>query len=292
MGDVYEVAFIREASVKDGQLHYCVHWAGCTAEDEMDEPATSCMAHGESLNVFWLSFSPEEIFKALKEGSVSLKPELTSTVKADARKHKATQNYNPGPLPPLRPSSGTEGEPIELQYSNSILIVDPKLLWLPPDRLGQPVNNPKLLFDIVVNALESEGIRGHEFYQHLKKDRKEFGQKWFEKQCCVICMSGDIETVLTCPTRAVGYCGPCTVQLLKASRQSFPSGPLTCPCCRQKGYLISKEWVFAQNEEARHEYKKQYKTQKNRKQKGRAKEVKLARRQQEDGDIEEGEILE
>lgn len=24
-----------------------------------------------------------------------------------------------------------------------------------------------------MNALESEGIRGHEFYQHLKKDRKE-----------------------------------------------------------------------------------------------------------------------
>jgi len=51
-------------------------WAGWTAEDETDEPATSCTAHGESLNVFWLSFSPEEIFKALKEGSVSLKPEL------------------------------------------------------------------------------------------------------------------------------------------------------------------------------------------------------------------------
>ncbi|KAE9393282.1 hypothetical protein BT96DRAFT_999591 [Gymnopus androsaceus JB14] len=92
MGNVYKVAFIHEASVKDGQLHYCVHWAGWTAKDEMNEPATSCTAPGEALNVFWLSFSPEEIFKALKEGSVSLKPVLTSTVKANARKRKATQN--------------------------------------------------------------------------------------------------------------------------------------------------------------------------------------------------------
>ena len=95
-------------------------------------------------------------------------------------------------------------------------------MWLPPDRIGQAANDPEQLFkvgliflfgvyiyyisQIVVNALASEGINGYEFYQHLKKDRKEvsktrsqdknqfrfyfffwqFGQKWFKEQECVV----------------------------------------------------------------------------------------------------------
>lgn len=62
------------------------------------------------------------------------------------------------------------------------------------------------------------------------------------------------------------------------------------PCCRQIGYLISKEWIFAQNEEARDDYKKQYKKEKNRLRKARAKEEKLVR-QHEEGEIEGGEIV-
>lgn len=97
---------------------------------------------------------------------------------------------------------------------------------------------------------------------------------------------------MTCPSRAVGYCGPCTVRLLISSREKYPAGKLQCkcpkslisyfqwtsnvgPCCRQIGYLISKEWIFVQNEEARDAYKKQYKKEKNKKRKARAKEEKL-----------------
>ncbi|KAE9382599.1 hypothetical protein BT96DRAFT_952064, partial [Gymnopus androsaceus JB14] len=134
---------------------------------------------------------------------------------------------------------------------------------------------------IVVNALEREGINGYKFYQHLKKDRKDFGQKWFKEQECVICTSGSIQTVLTCPTRAVGYCGPCSIQLLLASRKEFSTGQLQCPCCRQPGYLIATEWIFVQDEEARDRHKAEYQKQRRQQRKIRIKEQKSVQQYEE-----------
>ncbi|KAE9388718.1 hypothetical protein BT96DRAFT_1003934 [Gymnopus androsaceus JB14] len=287
MADYYEVAFIRKAFMKNGKLHYRIHWAGWKTKDETDEPATSVASLGESFNQFWFSISPEEIYKT--KPLVSLKQELIKNI---AESTRVSQQCNPGPIsvPPLRLSSaGTNGgsTPSEPTYPDT-MAVDPQVLWLPPDRIGQAVDDPELLFKIVVNALALEGINGYEFYQHLKKDRKEFGQKWFKQQECVICTFETIQTVLTCPTRAVGYCGSCTVRLLLASREKFPNWAIAIcigPCCRQTGYLISIEWVFAQNEEARDKYKKQYKKEKNRMRKARAKEDKLVKQ------YEEGEIV-
>lgn len=50
--------------------------------------------------------------------------------------------------------------------------------------------------------------------------------------------------------------------------------------------MIAKEWVFAQNEEARDKYKKQYKKEKNQKRKARAREERLGPQ------YAEGEIVE
>ncbi|KAE9387019.1 hypothetical protein BT96DRAFT_1005522 [Gymnopus androsaceus JB14] len=290
MADVYEVAFIRKAFIKNGKFHYRIHWAGWKTQDETDEPATSVALYGTLFNKFWFSFIPEEIYKTKR--SVSLKQELIKKhLEAESTRLKDSQLYNPGPIGPPPPNglstAGTDVESTSLEppYPDA-MVVDPQVLWLPPDRIGQPVDDPELLFKIVVNALASEGIKGYEFYQHLKRDRKDFGQKWFEQQECTICTFETIQTVLTCPTRAVGYCGPCTVRLLLASREEFPAGKLQCPCCRQIGYLISKEWVFAQNEKARDEYKKQYKKEKNWMRKAKAKEEKLAR-EYEESEIEE-----
>ncbi|KAE9388999.1 hypothetical protein BT96DRAFT_1003676 [Gymnopus androsaceus JB14] len=290
MTDYYEVAFIRKAFIKNGKFHYRIHWAGWKTKDETDDPATSVAFYGSTFNQFWFSMSPEEIYKrkpvvSLKQGLIKKHLEAEST--------KASQLCNPGPIPgpPLRLSSlGNDGESttaLELPYPDT-MVVDPQVLWLPPDRIGQDVKDPEQLFKIISNALALEGINGHEFYKHLKRDRKDFGQKWFEQQECAICTFETIQTVLTCPTRAVGYCGPCTVRLLLASREEFPAGKLQCPCCRKIGYLISIEWVFAQNEEARDEYKKQYKKERNHMRKARAKEEKLAQQYE----IEEGEIVE
>jgi len=135
------------------------------------------------------------------------------------------EQCNPGPIsvPPLRLSSaGTNGgsTPSEPTYPDT-MAVDPQVLWLPPDRIGQAVDDPELLFkvglsliffglyivytipQIVVNALALEGINGYEFYQHLKKDRKEVSNIKTKTNCISIFLL----VVRTKMVQAAGVCG-------------------------------------------------------------------------------------
>lgn len=62
------------------------------------------------------------------------------------------EQYNPGPisLPPSNlSSSGTDGEStaLEAPYPDTMM-VDPQVLWLPPDRVGLAVDDPEQLFKV------------------------------------------------------------------------------------------------------------------------------------------------
>ncbi|KAE9382980.1 hypothetical protein BT96DRAFT_951726 [Gymnopus androsaceus JB14] len=260
MGEFYEVGFIRSAIRVDEKL-----WAGWKVKDETNEPATSIAFHGEAFNRFWYSFKPEEIYKTIKH-SVTLKKELVKKyLKDESKQLRASKQFNPGPiqeLPPSNLSSDGQSTLLEIPYPDT-MVVDPQVLWLPPDRIGQATDDPKVLYKIVVNALESRGINGYQFYLHLKRDRKEYGQKWFEQQQCA---SSRLLWPMFSPALE-NVKGNLTKWYIKIS---------VGPCCRQIGYLISKEWVFAQNEEARNKHKKQYRMERNQARKDKAKVEKMA----------------
>lgn len=57
------------------------------------------------------------------------------------------------PLPLMNPSpSDTEEGPAEPPYPETI-VVDPQVLWLPPSRIGQDVDNPEQLFRVTFYQL-------------------------------------------------------------------------------------------------------------------------------------------
>ncbi|KAE9387953.1 hypothetical protein BT96DRAFT_947966 [Gymnopus androsaceus JB14] len=138
-------------------IQLLIKWAGWQTKDETNEPATSVASYGASFNKFWFSMSPEEIYGI--KSSVSLKKDIV-------KEHC--------PLPALLfrlLCSDTDGESTALEPPcPDTIMVDPQVLWLPPNQIGQDIDDQEQLFKIVVNALASGGINGYEFYQYLKKD--------------------------------------------------------------------------------------------------------------------------
>ncbi|KIK53055.1 hypothetical protein GYMLUDRAFT_250644 [Collybiopsis luxurians FD-317 M1] len=124
----------------------------------------------------------EQTFKPLEEETVFRAKKKYIAPKLKESKQVAQQQQNPGPVQPLpykvielppevasEPSNTSASEP---PYPD-IVVTDPQVLWLPPDRVGLDPNDRTLLYQTICNTLGSVGVDGNQFYKALKKDRRE-----------------------------------------------------------------------------------------------------------------------
>ncbi|KAF9065491.1 hypothetical protein BDP27DRAFT_1424802 [Rhodocollybia butyracea] len=207
--DQYEVGFIRKTvKYADGRRVYQVHWKGWRTADETYEDATSLAQAGNSVTEFWVALTPKQIFGGQGPSEVEAKKMFIKSKLKEDRKSR-NQVPDPGPsdplpymissppsLSPITPvADAPDANPIQDgPVFSEVIIVDPQVLWLPPDRIGLDLNDHQTLYKAVCNSLGSVRLQGHDFFLHLKKDRKDFAQDWYLTERCIVLVVGKMGT--------------------------------------------------------------------------------------------------
>ncbi|KAF5374400.1 hypothetical protein D9757_011840 [Collybiopsis confluens] len=262
--EYYEVGFVRCAQLDDkNNWQYQIHWLGWDDDNETLEPGRSVAAAGQALTDFWISLGADIIFSdhAANEVLAGSEKFMKKQIGECTAKEKALP-LNPGPASIVPHVSGSivpgtatsEIAPeIEIPFPEKP-VADPRILWLPPDRIGLQADGREDNFQMACNALASIGLDGREFYIHVKKDRKELSETWYNEEECIICqINTGVQTIPTCKCRAKGFCRTCTVALLEQARskdQHLQNG-IACPICRKNVFLVAREWLYVHDSAAR-----------------------------------------
>ncbi|KIK50639.1 hypothetical protein GYMLUDRAFT_252785 [Collybiopsis luxurians FD-317 M1] len=155
---------------------YQIHWKGWICkEDATSEEATSLVQAGDALTGFWLTMETEQTFKPLEEETVFWAKKKYIAPKLKESKQVAVIQplpYKVIELPPEVASEPGNTSASEPPYPD-VVVADPQMLWLPPDRVGLDPNDRTLLYQTICNTLGSVGVDGNQFYKALKKDRRE-----------------------------------------------------------------------------------------------------------------------
>ncbi|KAJ3912128.1 hypothetical protein F5877DRAFT_72656 [Lentinula edodes] len=262
----YEVGFIRTATKinsEDGVIwKYLIHWKGWL--EETNEPAYALRYAGDALTLFWINVeNPHDIYYDEDVDTVVLPNQTYIDHNMDkseddidlpptySQNKITTTSSNPGP-------TGFDGP------SQETILIDPKTLWLPPDRLGFDCKNWRLLYQIVCLSIDTAaiGISSRDFFQTIKKARKEHksddwaysescvhkSDDWAYSESCVVCEEHIGKVVTTCLCFKKSYCAVCAVGMIK---QSHVNGFFKCPCCRQDPvFFVAIEWAFISDPDA------------------------------------------
>ncbi|KAJ3924743.1 MAG: hypothetical protein NXY57DRAFT_1044681 [Lentinula lateritia] len=286
----YEVGFIRTATrttSEDGVVwKYLIHWKGWL--EETNEPAYALRYAGDALTLFWTNVeNPHDIYYDEAVGTVvlpnqtyinencKLHPVLSWSARVIrntvdicedniqspptySQENRTTSSSNPGP-------TGFDGP------SQETILIDPKTLWLPPDRLGFNCKDWQLLYQIVCLSIDTAvvGISGKDFFQTIKKARKQHkSDDWVYSESCVVIF---FKTVFA------------------KFNDLFWLGP----CCRQDPvFFVAIEWAFISDPDAQLRQRAAGKRRREAAQRARKREDKMIDEQRAEIELEDGEIQE